>query len=85
MTLYSITITATSIVPYFSDVHIGMVGEIVSPEGEIRIFSLRLGPHQRPEETQQYWKYTPHCNTYRDIHYVNSEPTIPVLVLYTTY
>ncbi|CAI8050547.1 hypothetical protein GBAR_LOCUS27749 [Geodia barretti] len=38
--------------PHLTDVDIGMVGQSLAHEGDIRN-SLRVDLHQRPEETQQ--------------------------------
>ncbi|CAI8045571.1 hypothetical protein GBAR_LOCUS25208 [Geodia barretti] len=38
--------------PHFTDIHIGIVGQSLAHEGDIRK-GLRVDLHQRPEETQQ--------------------------------
>ncbi|CAI8019050.1 hypothetical protein GBAR_LOCUS11495 [Geodia barretti] len=46
------TVTTTGIIPHFTEADIGIVGQSLAHEGDIRN-SLRVDLHQRPEETQQ--------------------------------
>ena len=46
------TVTTTGIISHFTEVHIGVVGQSLASEGDVRS-RLAVDLHQRPEETQQ--------------------------------